>query len=319
MGFKSAGVNISDADATVDKVVAPKTFYAVAPPKKTGTLVPIDISDAHAAVGEVLAGKTFYADVVPKKTGTMATVALDPALNAYPAGYHVGAASLTAIEADLIAAHIGYGYTIFGVVGTLVQWVYNLVMPVLSVVAPTIAMAYTNLNAGDGGQTDTRALTVVAPTIANSIVQATISAVGGGVAHKQTGPVDTDETTATNNATTNDMDLLPAAGNATGDGFYFGFASLWDALCLIVGTAGAGTYTITWKYWNGAWVALTVLNDDSGSFQSTGQKHVTFVRPADWAVTNIAALGNMYYIKAEVTFTSMTTQPKGTQAWILNY
>ena len=94
------------------------------------------------------------------------TVALDPTANAYPRGYHLGAASLTAIDADLIPANIGYGTTIFGVLGTLVQWVYDMVMPVLSIVAPTIAVAYTNLNAGDGGQTDTHTLTVPAPTVA---------------------------------------------------------------------------------------------------------------------------------------------------------
>lgn len=416
----------------------------------------------------------------------MPTVALDPASNAYPAGYHLGAASLTAVDADLIPANIGYGTTIFGVLGTLVQWVYNLVMPALSLVAPTISVAAAEADAGDGGQTNTHALTVVAPTIANSTVQATISACGGGVAHKQTGPVDTDETAYTNqdlansyeifivnagasveynyqqltnlsnyviqsgdyveydiywtaagshivpdfDTTTNytfrdhgavdqnglsahpatdisayangqwyhrkfalasayfgltvnrwlianeagtpnstltgwiknmritdgagtvrrivftgfetgwtfstyssqnstfvsfspsvlaNMDLLPATGNATGDGFYFGFANLWDALYLYVGQAGAGSYNITWKYWNGAWVALTMLNDDSLLFKTTGQFHVTFARPSDWQLLTIASIANLYWIKAEVTMGTMTTQPKGTMARVLNY
>jgi hypothetical protein len=53
-------------------------------------------------------------------------VALDPALNAYPAGRHLGAASLTAVDADLTADRIQAGITIFGVLGTFMllnRWI----------------------------------------------------------------------------------------------------------------------------------------------------------------------------------------------------
>ncbi|GAJ10061.1 unnamed protein product, partial [marine sediment metagenome] len=84
----------------------------------TGTLVEgVDVSDANALVEEVKTGRTFYSVAAPRKTGTMPIVALDPAANDYPAGYHAGAASLTAIDAQLVTGSIKFGVTIFGVAG----------------------------------------------------------------------------------------------------------------------------------------------------------------------------------------------------------
>lgn len=77
----------------------------------------IDISGANAAVGEVVAPKTFFAGAPPVKTGTMANVTLAHASNAYPTGYHAGAASLTAIDPFLNSFNILFGVTIFGVDG----------------------------------------------------------------------------------------------------------------------------------------------------------------------------------------------------------
>ncbi|MDP2873517.1 MAG: hypothetical protein Q8P31_13420 [Bacillota bacterium] len=88
-------------------------------PTVLNALTGVNVADADAAVANVLSPKTFYAVAAPKKTGTMPTVALAPASNAYPAGYHAGAASLTAVEPDLVAAKIQTGQTIFGVAGTL--------------------------------------------------------------------------------------------------------------------------------------------------------------------------------------------------------
>jgi hypothetical protein len=195
-----------------------------------------------------------------------------------------------------------------------------IVVPPLSIPVPTVGVVVAEDHSG-GGQAVSKSLSVPTPSIAVATALATISAVGGGVAHMQTGPLDADETAQTNSAAVNDMDLLPAAGNASGDGFYFGFASLWDALCLIVGTAGAGTYTIAWKYWNGAnWAtALTIIFDETNHFKSVGTFHLNFQRPVDWAVTTVAGIANLYWIKAEVTMGTMTVQPKGTQAFILNY
>lgn len=77
-----------------------------------------NVSDANALVAEVKTGRTFYAVGGARKTGTMATVALAAGANAYPAGYHAGEASLTAVDGDLAAGNIKDGITIFGVLGT---------------------------------------------------------------------------------------------------------------------------------------------------------------------------------------------------------
>ncbi len=103
-----------DPDLAVGNILQPVNIFG-----KVGTVVAgTDISDADALVTDVKDPKTFYSVAAPRKTGTMPTVTLDPALNAYPAGYHGGAASLTAIEADLIGLYIAWGIKIFGVIGT---------------------------------------------------------------------------------------------------------------------------------------------------------------------------------------------------------
>lgn len=79
-----------------------------------------DVSPGDAAVGEVLSGKKFFSVTGGVKTGTLATVALDPAQDAYPAGYHAGAASLHAVDADLVPGNIKNGVQIFGVNGSFV-------------------------------------------------------------------------------------------------------------------------------------------------------------------------------------------------------
>lgn len=78
----------------------------------------IDVSDADALVGDVKDPKTFYSVAPPKKTGTMPTVALAPGSSAYPEGYHAGdGGGLPAIDVDLVTGNIKYGKTIFNVAG----------------------------------------------------------------------------------------------------------------------------------------------------------------------------------------------------------
>ncbi len=82
--------------------------------------VGIDISDADAVEADVREPKTFYSIAPPKKTGTMPTVTLDPDLNDYPEDYHAGnPGGLSAVDVDLIADNIKQGVTIFGVAGSL--------------------------------------------------------------------------------------------------------------------------------------------------------------------------------------------------------
>lgn len=131
------------------------------------------------------------------------------------------------------------------------------------------------------------------------------------------GGVETDETTASNNATANDMTLLPVVP-VTGDAYNFGAKNPFWKLTLNIGTPGVGTWTIAWQYWNGAWTTIPSagFSDGTKAFQaSAGNRDVVFTPPSDWTTKTIQGISG-YFIRADVAFTSITTQPKGTQAWV---
>lgn len=238
-------------------------------------------------------------------------------------------------EAERIAADYGVGMNFLHLLNTgklVPAWrdlqgdivyitgaVNRVIYPaILSIPTPSVSVAVAEDHSG-GGHTAEKTLTIPVPTVDKAAVKSDPAAVGGGIAHDDDG-VDTDETTETNSAAINDMHLLPDPG-AVGDGFYFGLANPFDWLCLNIGTAGAGVWTITWKYWDGdTWEALTLKYDQTDNFRAAAGKHwVHFERPGDWALKTIEAL-NLYWIKGEATaYSSMTTQPLGTQAWIGRY
>ena len=130
------------------------------------------------------------------------------------------------------------------------------------------------------------------------------------------GTVTTDETSEAQESTANDMTLLPATP-AVNDAYYFGSDEEFNKLWLNVGTAGAGTWTITWEYYNGSWIALTSVVDATTGFTVVGLKTVSFSGPGDWATTDVSGVTGKYWIRGRVSaYTSITTQPKGTQAWV---
>jgi hypothetical protein len=112
------------------------------------------------------------------------------------------------------------------------------------------------------------------------------------------------------------MNIMRAspAGN---DAYYYGFNYKWDYLILNLSTGGAGVWTFAWEYWNGAWVALPDLTDNTlGYTAAAGTYKVTFTRPGDWALTNVNAAGNFYWIRSRIAaYASKTITPKGAQAW----
>lgn len=110
----AGGLDAIDTDLATANIKNGITIFG-----KAGSADVHDISDATAIEAEVITGETFYAASGGIRTGTMPIEALDPALNEYPAGYHAGAASLTAVDGDLVAGNIADGITIFGVLGTL--------------------------------------------------------------------------------------------------------------------------------------------------------------------------------------------------------
>ena len=138
---------------------------------------------------------------------------------------------------------------------------------------------------------------------------------GGAVADD--GGVQTVETVAANNDTLNDMTLLPAVP-AAGDAYYFGYASTFPAIRVKQDTKGVGVWSIVWQYWNGAWTNLAGVNDPTNGWRpsATGTFRIYWTLPGDWALTVVQGL-NLYWVRARVdAYTSVTTQPKGSRAWI---
>lgn len=125
------------------------------------------------------------------------------------------------------------------------------------------------------------------------------------------GGAQTDETTEANNDTADDLTLLPAAP-ATGDAYYIGGYGTFQGATINVSTAGAGTYGLTWEYWDGAaWSALSNVTDDTNDFTTGGSNDVTWDVPGDWATTTVNSV-EAYFVRVRVSsFTDLTTQPLG--------
>lgn len=134
------------------------------------------------------------------------------------------------------------------------------------------------------------------------------------------GGVTTDETVPANNAAVNDMTLLPAVPVAD-DAYDFVGSQMYGGVRVNIGTQGVGVWTIVWEYYNtaGAWVALAgVVDGTTGFTAAAGSRDVTFTIPTNWA--NTAVYGKTgYHVRARVSaYTSIVTQPLGTQAWLLD-
>lgn len=131
------------------------------------------------------------------------------------------------------------------------------------------------------------------------------------------GGVQTVETTASNSAAANDMTLLPAVP-VVNDAYYFGSNYTYSILTLNIGQQGVGTWTVTWEYYDGdGWSTIPSVVDDTSGFKATvGNHDVSFAPPSDWSITTIQSI-SAYWIRGRVSaYTAITTQPKGTQAWV---
>lgn len=111
---------------------------------------------------------------------------------------------------------------------------------------------------------------------------------------------------------TGDVYPLPAAP-AVNDAFYLGNTTkTFGRAEIYMRTAGVGTWTITWEYWNGStWTALTATDNTVGFTSGSGgaSKDVYWTMPLDWATTAVNSVTG-YWVRGRVSaFTSITTQP----------
>ena len=193
--------------------------------------------------------------------------------------------------------------------------------PTLAIPIPGIGVQVAAASAPPGKTATPPSLAIPVPTIDKAAAATSVNAVGGAVAHDDDG-VDADETAEANSAAINDMTLLQPDG-AVADWYALGYAGLYDAVVINVGTAGADITLDTFEYskGGGSWGTLTpIIMNQLNNWETTGKVWFTFERPGDWAVDTYAGIANMYWIKFKASaIGGGYSQPKGNQAWILVY
>lgn len=154
------------------------------------------------------------------------------------------------------------------------------------------------------------------PTGYNWLVQASNTAIGD--CQYFDGTTYTTLTTEANNATANDVTLPYAAVNRA---TYWGSSTPFTRLLINQGTAGVGSWIITWEYWNGTWLPLSGVADGTSDFMAAAGNHfVSFSLPTDWTTTTVGDTATpYYYVRARVSaFVSQSAAPLGTQMWTNN-
>lgn len=160
-----------------------------------------------------------------------------------------------------------------------------------------------------------------------SIVEGKISAVGQAVLMPYTDvdkvllydasvPSHTDYTTPANEDTADDVPCLPSSigvNDALRILMGFDVASGIYGLLVNITTAGVGTYTLAWEYYNGAWVSLNayIANFASANpnWKTAGANKVDIMQPPDMAEVDCGGIVGKW-IQIRYVSGTMTTQPK---------
>tara|TARA_B100000749_G_scaffold76440_1_gene57437 strand:- start:2527 stop:3750 length:1224 start_codon:yes stop_codon:yes gene_type:complete len=123
----------------------------------------------------------------------------------------------------------------------------------------------------------------------------------------------TEETTQAQSPSSDDM-ILPGAN---GEIYEFGLGHQSTSLRLTVGTPlvkFADTDEITWEYYNGSWVALSDVIDDTDSLTISGAKSITWTVPDNWTRETLHGQ-EAFWVRANLTAGGpLGTAPSGTQA-----
>tara|TARA_R110002110_G_scaffold56272_2_gene160202 strand:- start:892 stop:2250 length:1359 start_codon:yes stop_codon:yes gene_type:complete len=132
---------------------------------------------------------------------------------------------------------------------------------------------------------------------------------------QKVGNVYTEYTTEAQSDTTNDLPLLGVAPSVN-DAWFFGCDNPCRIFNQEIDTAGVGTWTIVYEYWNGSdWTELSNVQDLTTGFTVLGANSTTWDMPTDWATLAVTGSAvNSYWGRARVNaFTSITTQPLGSR------
>lgn len=132
---------------------------------------------------------------------------------------------------------------------------------------------------------------------------------------QKVGEVFTDYTTEAQSDTANDLPLL-STSPSVGDAWFFGCDNPCRIFNQEIDTAGVGTWTIVYEYWNGSeWKALDNVQDLTTGFTVSGSNSTTWDMPTDWVTIGVTGSAtNSYWGRARVSaFTNITTQPLGSR------
>lgn len=119
----------------------------------------------------------------------------------------------------------------------------------------------------------------------------------------------TDETDEANDVTADDVNLLPATPVAD-DQYYIGHTEQFTRVKVDVTDVNGSGSTITWQYWNGAWVALSGVVDGTNNFETTGESVVSWDAPGDWATSTENSQGPFFYVRARLTTLGSANQTR---------
>lgn len=126
----------------------------------------------------------------------------------------------------------------------------------------------------------------------------------------------TDYTSEANDSTAGNVILMPAT-EALNDAFYMGFLQTISKIKFDIDTGRAGTWSLTWEYWNGSWTALSNVVDGTNDFANDG--FVTFTKPTDSVAVDRSGQGAptstpLHYVRARISsFTSAGAGPTATK------
>lgn len=123
------------------------------------------------------------------------------------------------------------------------------------------------------------------------------------------GGVYTDETEEASSNTSADMTLLPTSP-AVNDAYYFGHTEQFNKLKINISTALTYSVqpTITWEYYNGSWVSLSDVIDESSGFENSGFCIISYTMPSDWTTVSVNSQGPYYYIRSRLSTAGTITQ-----------